>query len=477
MKLTTDPEKQLKYMTETPIPKLIASLALPTIVSMVITSAYNLADTYFVSQLGTSAAGAVGIAFSLMAVIQAVGFTLGMGSGGLISRYLGEKKNGEAGEAASTAFFTALVVGVLFMASGLIFLHPLMRALGATETILPYAKDYASYILLGTPIMCATFVMNNDLRAEGKATLSMAGIAVGCLLNIGLDPLFIFTFGMGISGAAIATVLSQCVSFLILLASYLRGRTIAGISPRGVSRHFAMYRDILKTGAPSFFRQGLASLATIALNVTAAVYGDAAVAAMSIVGRAFFLILSVLIGFGQGFQPVAGYNFGAKRYARLKQGFWFCVGTGSVGLLVLGALGFALAPQIMTAFRRDDPEVIAIGSMAFRAQCAIMPIQAFIVISNMLFQSIGRQRQASYISILRQGLCFLPIILILPRFTGLWGVQFSQPIADCASFLLCIPIVLRFMRELNVAISEGAKAENPQAAPRAEENLQPPITK
>lgn len=453
MNITNNAQKQLEIMTTTPIPRLVCSLAAPTMVSMMISAAYNLADTYFVSQLGTSAAGAVGIVFSLMAIIQAVGFTLGMGSGGVASRFLGEKKNTQAGQTVSTAFFTAIVMGAIITAAGLASINGLMRFFGASDTTLPYAVDYARYILLGAPVMCASFVMNNDLRAEGKAVLSMIGIAIGCILNVALDPLLIFTFHMGISGAAIATVISQIISFIILLTAYIRKRVIANISFKNVSLRFPVYRDILSTGMPSFFRQGLACIATIALNRAASKYGDSAVAAMSIVGRAFFFILSALLGFGQGFQPVAGYNYGAKRYDRLKQAFWFCVKVGTAGLLVLCAIGFFFAPNIMALFRKDDTQVIAIGSLAFRVQCAIMPLQAFVVISNMLFQSIGKTKPATFISVLRQGVCFLPAILILPGFMGLLGVQISQPVADCLAFFICIPITLPFMRKLNRKIN------------------------
>lgn len=459
MTATTDAHKQYDIMTKTPIPRLIFSLAGPTMISMLIAAAYNLADTYFVSQLGTSAAGAVGVVFSLMAIIQAAGFMLGMGSGGVISRYLGEKRNKEASQAASTAFFSAIVVGLLIMIPGLIFSDGLMRLLGATETIFPYAQNYAQYILFGAPIMCSTFVMNNDLRAEGKAVFSMVGISAGCILNIILDPIMIFHFHLGIAGAAIATVIGQSVSFVILIFNYLRRRTIVGISFQHVSYKLNMHAEILKTGMPSFFRQGLASIATIALNTSAAVYGDPAVAAMSIVGRAFFFLLALMLGFGQGFQPVAGYNYGAKCYARLKQAFWFCVKVGFFGLLILCTFAFLFAPQIMALFRKDDPQVIAIGALAFRAQCILMPLQAFVIVSNMLFQSIGKPVQATWLSILRQGICFLPVILLFPRLFGLLGVQISQPTADCFTFIISLFITLPFLRKLNDSIDDEVDME------------------
>ena len=449
-------DAQFIRMTETPIPRLIGKLAVPTIVSMMITSIYNLADTFFVSKLGTSATGAVGVVFSLMAIIQAVGFMLGMGSGGYISRLLGQKQNEKANEVASSAFFIAAMLGIAITLFGTLFLDTLMRALGATETILPYAEEYAQVILLGAPFMCTSFVMNNDLRAEGRAVLAMLGIGFGGLLNMVLDPVFIFTFDMGIQGAAIATVLSQVVSFAILISHYIRGRSAVRIRLRWVSRQRAVYWEILRTGAPSFFRQGLASVASVMLNRAAGLYGDAAIAAMSVVSRVFMFILSALLGFGQGFQPVAGYNYGARRYDRLRQAYFFCLKVGVVGLFIMAAIGFLFAPDIMAIFRRDDPLVIAIGSRAFRLQCALLPFQALVVISNMLFQSTGQAKEATLLAVSRQGLFFLPLILLLPAlFDSILGVQLAQPIADLLTALLTLPLVIRFWRKLSLLESQG----------------------
>ncbi|MGI5897293.1 MAG: MATE family efflux transporter [Oscillospiraceae bacterium] len=454
----TAEQAQYNKMTQTPIPKLIVTLAVPTVISMMTTAIYNMADTAFVSQLGTSAAGAVGIVFSLMAIIQAIGFMLGMGAGSLISRLLGQQKNKEANRTGSTAFFTALAFGLLLSVFGLLFLNPLMGALGATPTILPYARDYAQYILFGAPVMCASFVLNNLLRSQGKAFLSMFGIATGGILNIGLDPLFIFVFGLGIGGAAIATLLSQCVSFCILLSFFLRGKSVVRLSIRQVSRQWQTYWLIVKTGLPSFCRQGLASIATVALNVSAAAYGDPAVAAMSIVGRIFMLVLSAMLGFGQGYQPVVGFNYGAKKYGRVRHAFRFSLTVGLVLLTVLGAVGFLFAPQIMALFRRDDAEVIAIGALACRAQCVALIFQPLIVICNMTFQVLGRSWQATFISCCRQGIFFLPLILILPACFGLTGVQFTQPAADLLTFACCFPLLRGYFRDLK-QLEQAASAE------------------
>ena len=383
-----------------------------------------------------------------MAIIQAVGFTLGMGAGSLISRLMGQKKQEEAQEVASTSFFTAILFGLLLTFFGLVFIDPFMDLLGATDTILPYARGYARYILLGASIMSASFVLNNLLRCQGRAIYSMVGIGLGGVLNIALDPLFIFVLDLGISGAAIATLISQCISFSILLFFVCSDKSDVHIHLKSISRRPIIYAQIIKTGLPTLARQGLASAANIALNVNAAVYGDAAVAAMSVVGRIFMFIISAIIGFGQGFQPVVGFNYGAKKYDRVREAYWFTVKVGTVFLTVMAVLGFFLAPQAIAIFRKDDAEVIAIGAFCMRAQCIFLPTQPFVVASNMLFQSIGKSWRATFLSAARQGIFFLPAIILLPMLLELTGVQIAQSAADALTFLVTVPFVISFFREL-----------------------------
>ena len=440
-------DEKYQKMTKTPIPSLIGRLAVPTIVSMMITSVYNMADTFYVGQIGTSATAAVGVVFSLMAIIQAIGFTLGMGSGNYISRLLGQKNQVKAEEIAATGFLSALGVGAIVTVAGLIFLDQLIRSLGTTETILPYAKAYARLILLGAPYMAASFVLNNLLRFQGSAFYSMLGIGTGGILNILLDPLFIFVFHMGIEGAALATILSQLVSFCILLLNCGRGGNIP-IRIKCFRPKWAIYKEILRGGLPSFYRQGLASIAVICLNSSAAPFGDAAIAAMSIVARVFQFALSALLGFGQGFQPVCGFNYGAKRYDRVLEAFWFCFKIALVALVLIGIAGFIFSPQIITIFRREDLEVISIGSFALRVQCITFPFMAWVTITNMLLQTIGKATKASILALARQGLFFLPVILTLPRIFGVFGVQISQPIADVATLLISVPMGISVLKEL-----------------------------
>ena len=442
-------DAQFIRMTQTPIPKLIVTLSAPTVASMLVSSIYNLADTFFVGQLGTnSASGAVGVVFSLMAVLQAFGFMIGMGSGSIISRFLGARQPQDANRFASTAFFASLACGGLLGAGGLVFLQPLMRLLGATETILPYACDYGRYILLAAPLMCSSFTMNNILRYEGKASYAMIGLTTGGLLNIALDPVFIFGLELGIAGAAIATALSQCVSFCLLLAMFLTGKSQLRLSARLITRRPEELGRILACGLPSFARQALASAATALLNWQAGQCGgDAAVAAMSVVGRIFMFVFSVMLGIGQGFQPVAGYNYGAGRFARLRQAFRFTLLLGQ-GCMCVVALGtFVAAPWLIQAFR-DDPQVIGIGVLACRLQCCAMLLVPASTCANMLFQSIGQSKAATFLSSLRQGLYYMPLMLALPLAVGLPGVQVAQPLADVLTFCTSVPFLIHFFRSL-----------------------------
>ena len=441
-------QAQFDKMTRTPIPRLVMGLAVPTILSMLITSIYNLADTFFVGQISTSASGAVGVVSSLMAVIQAVGFMLGHGAGSVISRSLGSGDVPAASRFASTSFFTAVGAGAALGVFGIAGLTPLMRLLGSTETILPHARAYAFYILLAAPFMMSSLVMNNILRYEGKASFAMVGLVTGGVLNMALDPVFIFGLGMGAGGAGLATGLSQMVSFGILLSMYLRGKTVSRLALRFYTRSPRDIATILTTGLPSFGRQGLASFASMMLNVAARPYGDAAVAAMSIVSRIFQFLLSVALGVGQGFQPVASYNYGARKFHRVRQACLFTIGASFVLMTALAAVCYANGEALVRLFR-DDGAVTAIALPAFRWQCVATLLQPVLVCGNMLFQSVGKAGRATFLSCCRQGIFFIPLILALPRAFGLAGVQYSQPIADALSFVVAVPFMAQFLAELD----------------------------
>ena len=441
-------EQKFHQMTETPVSRLICRLALPCIVSMLVTAFYNMADTFFVGLLhNKSATGAVGVVFSLMAVIQAIGFFFGHGSGNFISRALGKQNYEDASNMAATGFFSALAAGLLICALGQLFLEPLAYLLGSTDTILPYTKDYLRLILIGAPWMTASLVLNNQLRFQGSAAYAMVGITSGAVLNIALDPLLIFACGMGVAGAALATILSQLVSFCLLLRGCARDGNLR-IHPARVQLKWSYYRQIIRGGLPSLGRQGLASLATICLNWAVRPYGDAAIAAMGIVQRIMMFGGSAMIGFGQGFQPVCGFNYGAGLYERVKQGFWFCVKTSTGFLLAVSALGFAFAPRLIALFQ-SDPEVIAIGAAALRFQCVTFGTMGWVVMSNMMLQTIGRTVPATFLAMARQGVFFIPLVWLLSSSLGLLGVQMTQAAADLLTLACAVPIQLKVLRELS----------------------------
>lgn len=442
-------EQRHHMMISEPINKLIIRLAIPTIIAMLVSSIYNMADTYFVSQLGTAASGAVGVIFPLMTMIQAIGFMLGNGGGSTVSRYLGAKKYQEAQIVASTAFFTSVFLGTLLAIFGLLYLKELMILLGATSTILPYAFQYGSYILLGAPYMAASFTVNNLLRSQGNALHSMIGITVGGVLNVFLDPLFIFTFQLGTAGAAIATILSQLISFIILMYMINGRNSVVKIRLKDLSFDPQVYKEIFRVGLPSFYRQGLASLAAVLLNAQAGIYGDAAIAAMSIVSRIYQFIFSSCLGLGQGYQPVCGYNYGAREYQRVKAGFWFFIKVVVIVFSIISLLAIMNSSAIIALFRRNDLEVIAIGSQALIYYCLSIPLLSLTTACNMTSQAIGKSMYASIISLSQQGLFFIPSILILPQFFGLAAVQFSIPLANLLTFIITIPIAIRLLKEFN----------------------------
>lgn len=442
-----DSEAQYKRMMETPIPRLVTSLSIPTVVGMLVTVVYNTADTYFVSQINKSASAAVGAVYAIMAIIQAIGFGMGMGAGSLISRKLGEKDNKAADIYASSAFFAALLIGALITALGLSTLEPLLRLLGCTETMMPYAIPYAKYILWAAPLNCGIFVLNNVLRSEGYSALAMIGIGTGGILNVLLDPFFIFTLDMKTGGAALATMLSQVVSFCILAAQFVMGRSIVRINIRSISRKFADYKMIIATGTPTICRQGLGSVAAAVLNIQAIGYGgDAAGAAITIANKVYVLARNICIGIGQGFQPVAGYNYGAGNRKRTWQAFTFATKLGSVICVVFAAVTAIFAEPIMWWFC-DDAQVAKIGVETLYLTSAIMPFLAFSTYVNQVYQCLGYKAQATFLASCRQGIFFLPAVLLLPLMLGCFGVEAAQPVADFCTFIVSIPFLIRFYKK------------------------------
>ena len=434
-------------MTCTPVWKLVLMLGLPTTVSMLITNIYNTADTFFVSKISVSASGATGIVFALMAILQAFGFMFGHGAGSNISRLLGARKVEHASVFASTSVFLALGAGAIIGCGGLLFLEPLMRLLGSTDTILGDAKTYGIFILAAGPAMTVGCVLNNILRYEGRAAFAMVGLTTGGILNMLLDPVLIFYFHMGIAGAGMATAVSQYISTVILLIPFLRGKTVTRIHVRHITKDVGDVKNIMLTGLPSLTRQGLNSVSTTLINVQAAVFGDAAIAAMSIVGRCSNLLFSFALGIAQGFQPVCAFNYGAKKYDRVKKATWFTIimGMGILGVLCTGCC--INAPAIVRLFRKEE-EILHIGTGALRWMCRFLFTLPLSAVGSMLFQSIGKKGRALLIAAMQSGLVVIPLLLILPRFLGLTGLQTAQPFAYLISGMLTVPVIAGFFRNL-----------------------------
>ena len=440
-------QKQYKKMTETPISRLIITLSIPTIINMLVTNIYNLVDTAFVGRLGNSASGAVGIVFGFMAIIQAVGFCFGQGGGSIASRLLGARDAENASKVASTAFFFAMGAGLLISVFSFIYLDPLVMALGSTETIAPYAKQYITYVLIASPFMSASFTMNNVLRYEGKAAIGMVGLLAGSILNMVGDPILMFGLHMGVAGAGLSTCLSQIVSFFILLSMFLRGRTTCSLSLRNVAPGNKLLLTICATGLPSLLRQGLGSIATIILNSLAGAYGDEAVAAMSIVSRISFFIFSVALGVGQGFQPVSAFNYGASKYDRVRKGFKFTLLVGE-SLMAAAIMAMFINSGNVIGLFRDDPRVIEIGTRALRLQLVSLLFLPLSMVTEMLFQSTGHSAGASILSSLRSGIFFIPALLILSNLRGLAGIQEAQPLAYFLTFFPSLIFCTWLMRKL-----------------------------
>lgn len=442
------PDAQHKRMTESSVTKLVISLSIPTVLSQMITSIYNMADTYFVTSLGDSSVGAVSIVYALQSIIQAIGFGLAMGASSLVSRKLGQKENQSASKYASCAFYAAFAMGLLLTVVCLIDLDDMLCIFGSTETILPYAHDYALVILLGASIMCASFVLNNVTRAQGHAVMAMIGLTAGGILNMLLDPLLIFVFEMGVGGAALATVVSQCISFLILLSFYVSGKSIISLSPRNISRKPSDYVLIIRTGLPTVFRQGLGSLSTTLLNVQVKIYGDAAIAAVGIANKIYMLLRNLVLGIGHGFQPVAGYNYGAKKYDRVKKAFWVATAVGTIVSASASVFLLLWANHIIGFFNPETPETLRIGSRMLVFMGFALPTLGYSTYVNQLYQSLGYVKGATVLASCRQGIFFVPLIFALPAIVGLDGILLTQALADIFTFAVSIPFNVYFLKKV-----------------------------
>lgn len=442
-----DNNKQYDKMIYSPVTSLVVKMSIPTIISMLVTNIYNLVDTSFIGTLGTSASGAVGVVFGYMAILQAIGFMFGQGGGSIISRHLGNKNVDEASKTASTAIFYSISTAIAVVILSAVFINPLIGFLGSTPTIAPFAKTYITYILITAPFQVASFTMNNILRYEGRAILGMVGLSIGAVLNIGGDALFIFGMDMGIAGAGLSTAISQFISFSILMFFFIRHKTSCRLSFKKISFNIKNVFDIASTGFPSLLRQGLNSVTTILLNSQAAVYGDAAVAAMSITARIVFFIYSAALGIGQGFQPIGGFSYGAKRFDRLKKAYKVTLIYAEIVVVITGAIVFIWAGTFV-GLLRNDPEVIAIGARALKLQCIASLFLPLCMVTEMLMQCTGRRLQATILSASRSGIIFIPLLIIMPVIRGLAGIQEAQPLSMLIGLIPAAILAILFFKKL-----------------------------
>ena len=448
-----DLEDKYREMTETPVPRLVVRLAIPSMISMVVTAFYNVVDTAFIGHLSTEATAGIGISFAYMVFIQAIGFFFGHGSGNYISRSLGARQFSQAGTMAAVGFFSPIILGTIAALICLPLLPQLATLLGAPANVVPYACNYLRYILIASPFMMSALTLNNQLRLQGNARFGMIGIVSGAILNIALDPLFIYIFKLGVSGASLATAISQLFAWFLLLRGTMKGESVH-IRLSNFKPSWAAYREILAGGLPSLFRQVFNCTAVIMLNYAAAHFApigqeDSSVAAFAVVSRTTMFAYSLILGFTQGFQPVCGFNYGARLYARVKQSYLFTLAVTTSMLTVLSLLGYLFAPQIVAIFRSEDPVLLDIGIQALRWQCVVFPLCTLATATNMLFQNIRLTFPATLLAIGRQGLFFIPALIILPHHLGLQGVEMSQAVADLCTCLLAIPFAIWITRKLS----------------------------
>ena len=444
-------QRRRNMMMNDPIHRVIPKMAVPTIVAFLINSIYSLADTYFVSSLGTNATAAVSVNASLDQLIMMCGSMLAVGANSYIARLLGEGRDKKASQVLSTSFFGAFDIGALLLIFGSIFMTPMVRLLGATPTCEAYSIEYATYVLLAAPFMASNFVMNQCLRSEGSATLSMVGMGFGGILNCILDPIFIFGLNMGVAGASLATAISKVVSFAILIFPYLTKRSLLHLSVKNIRVHWDIISEIVSIGSSSMFRSGLAVVAGIMLNDLAGNFSDSVLAGVGVCTKIMMFPFGIILGFGNGFQPVAGFNWGAKRYDRVSDSYRFSSRVSLIGSAIMAALLIIFADPIIVLFAGEDPQMRQVGALCMRLQCYALPIHAWVAIVNMLCVALGNAKGAFLLATARQGSCFIPIIHLM---TWIWkenGIAAVQAVADVLTLVMAIPLAVYMTKKVKQA--------------------------
>lgn len=459
-----------KMMLEDPVSRVIPIIAIPMIISMLVDSLYNMADTYFVSQLGKAATAAVGVNDSMTHFIRSVAMGFGVGASSYMSRLLGAKKDEDACRVGVTTLFTSAIVLGLLAAVAYLFIDPLVDLLGATATSKPYAMDYARFILISAPFTAGEVALSHILRSEGSTKYSMIGMCSGCVVNVALDPLFINVLGMEVAGAALATSISKVVSFLILLWPFLRKKTLLEIKLCYFTPKWSIYKEIARMGTPTFLRASMMSIAGVITNNIAGSFSDSALAAVSVANKCTRLVGSCIMGFGQGFQPVAGYCWGAKYYRRVRHAFWVSTLIGGIMAVIVAGAMAVYAPTLVSVFAADDPDILSIGTLMIRTQCYTMVVHIWVMLITSLFQALGRALASAVLSLSRQVLCLIPTVIILSKLFGVTGLAVSQAVADVLGMAIAAPLLFRFLGELKKLIAEDTTSPEHEAYVDAAEN-------
>ena len=444
-------DQRKQRMLHDPIRKVIPAMAIPTIIAFLINSIYSLADTYFVSALGTNATAAVSVNASLDQLIMMCGSLLAVGANSYIARLLGKGDEEKAGRVLSTAFFLALGIGAVLMVVGCVWMTPMVRLLGATPTCERFSVDYATYVLLAAPFMASSFVLNQCLRSEGSAMLSMVGMGFGGMLNCVLDPIFIFGLDMGVAGASLATAISKVVSFAILVFPYITKRSLLRLNLHNFRPSKDIMVEIVTVGASSMFRSGLAVVAGIFLNDLAGNISDSVLAGIGVSTKIMMFPFSIILGFGTGFQPVAGFNWGAERYDRVEESYRFSSWVALIGAAAMALLLALTADWIIVAFAGEDPQMRQIGALCIILQCIALPVHAWVAVVNMYCNGLGNAFGAFLLATARQGTCFIPILFPLAARFGAYGVASAQAVADVLTLCMAIPIALYMKKKVRKA--------------------------
>ena len=447
-------KQKMELLGNAPISKALLAMGIPTMLGMLINALYNLADAYFVSGLGESQMGAISIVYPLGQVVVGLGLLFGNGAASYISRLLGQGKNEQANKVASTSLYCSLSTGTLLILFCFVFLKPILTLLGATESILPYAITYAGIYIISCIFNVFNVTMNNLVTSEGAAKTTMCALLAGAILNIVLDPIFIYTFELGVAGAAIATAISQIVSTLVYLHYLSTKKSIFRFHWKDCFFSRKIFSEIFKIGIPTLVFQLLTSLSISLINNTSSNYGDAAIAGMGVVTRLVSMGSLTVFGFMKGFQPIAGYSYGAGKYKRLRQAIRTSILWSTLFCIVIGFAFFLFPTQILSQFTTGNVEMIQIGAHSLRVNGITFMLFGYYTVYSSLFLALGKGKEGFLLGACRQGICFVPVILILPSIWGVKGILYAQPIADVLSFLITLFMAFSLHKQLNFSMAQ-----------------------